>query len=229
LSYTQALIFIGLGCSYSPDVCLVDSNDVILPKIHITGAIIMIKGNKVELVPATLEDRQNVYDWCFQSETTKSHSGLPDYPEAPIATWEQFCEDYTDYYFTGTQPSDGKVFIIRHDGEPVGFINYSSFHLKPHTSELDICIGRESNCGKGLGTDAIITLGNYLNKTLGIHELIIRPSVKNTRAIESYKKAGFVISDTSPCNYLRDEYVVLYGDGDYGAGGSMLLVKRFGT
>ena len=189
----------------------------------------MIRGNVVKLIPATLDDRQNVYNWCFQSETTKSHSGLPDYPEAPIATWEQFCEDYTDYYFTGTQPNDGRVFIILHDEESIGFINYSSFHLKPHTSELDICIGREDNCGKGFGTYAIASLGDYLNKAMGIRELIIRPSVRNTRAIESYKKAGYVRSDTPPCHYLKDEYVPLYGDGDYGTDGTMLLVKRFDT
>ena len=190
---------------------------------------IMIKGNKIELVPATIDDRYNVYNWCFQSETTKSHSGFPDYPEAPIATWEQFCEDYTDYYFTGSQPSNGRVFIILHDGKPIGFINYSSFHLKPRISELDICIGREANCGKGFGTEAIVLLGDYLNKVMGIHDLIIRPSSKNTRAIQSYKKAGFVYTDTPPCRYLKDEYVSIYGDGDYGAGGSVLLVKRYDT
>jgi len=50
----------------------------------------MIKGNKVELVPAELSDKQRVYDWCFHSETTKSHSEPLDYPENPIATWEEF-------------------------------------------------------------------------------------------------------------------------------------------
>lgn len=50
----------------------------------------MIKGNKVELVPAELSDRQNIYDWCYHSEKTKTHSGPPDYPENPIATWEEF-------------------------------------------------------------------------------------------------------------------------------------------
>lgn len=34
----------------------------------------MIKGNKTILKAATLADRQRVYEWCFQSETTKSHS-----------------------------------------------------------------------------------------------------------------------------------------------------------
>ncbi|WP_235698583.1 hypothetical protein [Clostridioides difficile] len=53
----------------------------------------MINGDKISLIPATLDDRQKVYEWCFQSETTKSHSGLPNYPNIPIATYEEFCEE----------------------------------------------------------------------------------------------------------------------------------------
>lgn len=45
----------------------------------------MIKGNKAELVPASLDDKQRVYEWCFHSEMTKSHSGPPVYPEHPAA------------------------------------------------------------------------------------------------------------------------------------------------
>lgn len=50
----------------------------------------MIKGNKTILKAATLADRQRVYDWCFQSETTKSHSGPPDYPEKRLRLFKSF-------------------------------------------------------------------------------------------------------------------------------------------
>ncbi|MDR2933374.1 MAG: GNAT family N-acetyltransferase [Oscillospiraceae bacterium] len=188
----------------------------------------MIKGKKVELVPARLSDRQNIYDWCYHSETTKSHSGPPDYPEAPIATWKEFFDEgYVDYYFTGAEPEKGRGFMIRHGGEPVGFISYSSFHLKPCKSELDIWMNSEAHCGKGFGTDAIIALGAYLNEHLGVNELIMRPSVRNERAVRAYRKAGFETSEEPAGYYLLDEYMPLYGAGDYGEGGDILLVKRF--
>jgi len=187
----------------------------------------MIKGNIVDLIPAAPDDRQNVYEWCFHSETTKTHSGPPDYPDIPIPTFEEFCGDYADYYFTGSAPNDGRGFIILQGEVPVGFVSYSSFHLKPGVSELDIWMNAEANCGKGFGTDAIIALGGYLNKILGIRELIMGPSAKNTRAIKSYKKAGFEESDMPMCDYLLDKYVSLYGDGDYGADNTAVLVKRF--
>lgn len=69
----------------------------------------MIKGNIVDLVPATPDNKKNVYEWCFHSEITKSHAGPPDYPNAPIATWEEFFSGYEDYYFTGSRPEDGKA------------------------------------------------------------------------------------------------------------------------
>ena len=187
----------------------------------------MISGNIVDLVPATLDDRQKVYDWCFHSETTKFHFGPPDYPDVPVPSFEEFCDDYVDYFFTGLSPDKGRGFVILHDEEPVGFVSYSSYHLKPHKAELDIWMNCEANCGKGFGTDALISLGDYLNETVGIYELIIRPSAKNVNAIKSYKKSGFEESDMPAYDYLLDEYISLYGDGDYGSDETALLIKKF--
>ena len=191
----------------------------------------MINGKLITLVPTTLEDRQNVYDWCFQSETTKSHSGPPDYPENPIPTYEEFCTDdnggYTEYYFTGEKPGDGRGFIIEFGGKAVGFISYCAFHLKPFISELDLWMNSEANCGRGFGTDALIVLGDYLHDAMGIRELIIAPSRKNTRAVRSYQKAGFVPTDKHMSEFLREKYVSLFGGGDYGEAGTLIMVRRF--
>ena len=187
----------------------------------------MIHKNNVELIPATLDDKHKIYEWCFHSETTKSHSGPPDYPENPISSCEEFFdEDYADYFFTGFQPEKGRGYLISVGGKPIGFISYCSFHLKPKNAELDIWMSREANCGKGFGVDAIVSLGVYLNKYMGIHELIMRPSARNSRAIRAYRKAGFETTDKLPSDYLLDEYIPLYGAGDYGEGEDLLLVKK---
>ena len=189
----------------------------------------IIKGKIIALTPAVLSDRQNVYNWCFHSETTKCHSGLPNYPEAPIATIEKFFDSnsgYADYFFDGTQPKNGRGYIILFDNGPVGFVSYSSFHLKQGLSELDIWMNCEANCGKGFGSDALIALGNYLNENIGIDHLLMRPSIKNERAIKSYMKAGFEKSNMLPTEYLLEEYVAFLGGGDYGAGGDVLLIKK---
>ena len=186
----------------------------------------MIPGTLTTLTPATLPDRPNIYNWCFRSETSKYHSGA-DFSNGPIPTFEEFCEDYEDYYFTGSEIAKGRGFIIMFGEEAVGFISYCSFHLKPFKSELDIWLNSEKYLGKGFGTDAIISLGDYLNKELGIKELIMRPSNKNINAIKSYKKAGFEEYDIPPSEYLLAEYVSVYGDGDYGVDETVLLIKKF--
>jgi len=189
----------------------------------------MIKGNKIELIPATLDDKQNVYNWCFHSETTKSHSGPPDYPEAPIASPEEFFGKnggYEDYYFTGERPQDGRGFLIMYGGELVGFVSYASFHLNPGVSELDIWMNSEAHCGKGFGTDALVSLSEYLRGALHKHTFIMRPSAKNGRAVRAYNKAGFVAIDKPTRAFMPPEYLPIFGDGDYGPGGDMLLVKE---
>ena len=187
----------------------------------------MIKGNIIDLLPATLKDRENVYTWCFHSETTKSHSGPPLFPDIAIPTYGEFCDSYyEEYFFNDSKPKDGRGFLIAYQREAVGFISYSSFHLKPAVSELDIWMNSEANCGKGFGTDAIISLGNFLHEKMAISEIIIAPSVKNIRAIASYKKAGFRESSRPMVDYLKEEYISLYGNGDYGVEDTALLVKQ---
>ena len=186
----------------------------------------MITGKIIELIPAEQDDRRRAYDWCFQSETTKAHSGPPDYPDVPILTFEEFCDDHPDYYFNGTEPYNGRGFFIIHNEEPVGFITYSGFHMKPKKFELDIWMKSEADCGKGFGTDAIVALGDYLGKTFGIRELVMRPSFKNKRAVKSNKNAGFKESDAPPDYYMLEEYISLYGPGDYGEDETALLIKQ---
>lgn len=190
----------------------------------------MIKGKKVNLIPATLDDRQDVYEWCFQSETTKSHYGPPNYPDLPIPTYEEFCASddggYEEYYFTGAKPKDGRGFLIVREEEPIGFVSYCAFHLKPAIAELDIWMKSEANCGNGFGVDALISLGEYLKENLGIREMIMGPSIKNTRAVRAYEKAGFKKTDQPMSEFLADEYVDLFGGGDYGEDETAILVKR---
>ncbi|MGL4695880.1 GNAT family N-acetyltransferase [Enterococcus larvae] len=187
-----------------------------------------MKGQKVVLVPAELNDRRRVYEWCFQSETTKSHTGPPDYPEKSIASYEEFCaEYYEEYFFTGAKPEDGRGYLIVYEDTAVGFISYSSFHVKAGIAELDIWMDSEANCGMGFGTDAILILSEFLNRANGISELIIAPAMQNKRAVRSYEKAGFTHSAKAMVDFLESNYVALYGSGDYGLEETALMVKSF--
>jgi diamine N-acetyltransferase len=189
--------------------------------------MMIIKGSKINLIPAPLSDRPKIYEWCFHSETTKSHSGPPDYPDILIPTYEEFAQDHEDYFFTGSRPEDGRGFLIVADGEAVGFISYTAFHLKPGIAELDNWMHSEAHCGKGYGSDAIRTLGNYLHETMGFHTFIMGPALSNTRALRAYEKAGLTKTDQLMSEFLLPEYVSLYGGGDYGVDRTAVYIKRF--
>ena len=189
----------------------------------------MINGEKVKLIPATMEDRKDIYEWCFHSETTKSHSGPPDFPEIVIPTFEEFCETdkagYMDYYFTGEKPNDGRGFIITYNGERVGFISYSCFHVKPNMADLDIWMKSEAHCGKGLGVDSLVALSEYLEKEMNKALLILAPAAKNVRAVKAYEKAGFIETNQPMSDFISDDQLSLYGDGDYGVEGTAILIR----
>jgi diamine N-acetyltransferase len=193
----------------------------------------MIHGSLVTLRSATLADRRAVYQWMAESDVTPSMMGPPHFPDAHVPTWEEFANDYVLYYFDGSRPDLGRSYIIEAEGVPVGHVSYSPLPSPPGrgaggegttlsplllgegpgvraAAELDIWMRSLAHCGHGYGTDALLTLMKHLHETMHLREFIMRPSRRNTRAIRSYEKAGFV---ALPLTY--PEQLPIYGPGDY--------------
>ena len=89
--------------------------------------------------------------------------------------------------------------IIRLDGTPIGFMQYTevsegrSYHV-PDLAGLfgiDLFIGEPGNWGRGLGTRALSLLVDFLFESKEAQKIVIDPQVVNLRAIRSYEKAGF--------------------------------------
>ena len=53
-------------------------------------------------------------------------------------------------------------------------------------------------------TDALITLCEYLYERFDCRKFIIAPSSRNTAAIRSYRKAGFIQTDEVPEGFSPD-------------------------
>ncbi len=170
----------------------------------------LIRGSLVTLRPAQESDRRSIYEWMAESELTSSMMGPPHFPDAPVPTWEQFCDDYRPYFFDGSRPLAGRCFVIEAHGEPVGHLSYSEMDPVRGFAELDIWLRSEACCGRGYGSDAIGALTRHLSETFGITEFIMRPSRRNTRAIRAYARAGFV-----PLPLTYDQQAAMYGPGDY--------------
>lgn len=170
------------------------------------------KSKKLELLnthrliirPATLQDKRSVYDWLTRSNLTSDMLGSPNFPDAPIPTWEEFNQDFLDHYFDGSKPLNGQCFILTHFGQEIGQINYNDINKKTKSTEIDIWLADRKYTGKGFGTEAIMCLCNYLKDKFDCKTIYIAPSNRNLNAIKSYKKAGFIETDKIPDDFIPD-------------------------
>ncbi len=161
-------------------------------------------GKKVKLRPATLADRRPIFEWLTNSDLTRLMMGPPDYPDIPIPTWEVFKNDYKPYFFDSSKPLLGRCFIIEVDSNAIGQINHDKISMLVHSTELDIWLRSREYINKGYGSDAINTLCDYLAKKFGCKKFIISPSERNRAAIRAYEKAGFIITQEKPINFLAE-------------------------
>ena len=98
----------------------------------------------------------------------------------------------------------GRCFVIEVNSEPIGQINHNKISDTDNSTELDIWLKSSKYINKGYGTDAIITLCNYLAKEFACRKFIISPSKRNSAAIRAYEKAGFIRTNKKPDKYTAD-------------------------
>jgi diamine N-acetyltransferase len=176
-----------------------------------------IRGRLVTLRPATPADRRQIYEWSAHSDAMQAMMGPPTFPDKPIPTWEEFCDDYVSYYFDDSAPLLGRCFVILVDGTPVGQVNYNDIEERggAKRTELDIWLGAERWCGRGSGTDALVTLCRYLARAFGVQAFVVQPSARNPRAIHAYEKVGFRKLELSLKEAKREWGPSDYYDGVY--------------
>lgn len=179
-----------------------------------------IFGKKIKLRSAKESDRKNIFLWLTQSDITPSVMGIPNYPEHPICTWKEFCNDYKPHFFNSSGNGKGRNYIIVVKDEAVGAIGYDLLDKKKKRVVLDIWMRSEKYCGLGYGIDALGCLCIYLNKKFEINNFIISPSARNKRAIHAYQKCGFKYVSTMD----KEEQKKVFGISEYDD--NILMVKR---
>jgi diamine N-acetyltransferase len=143
------------------------------------------------IYPASLKDRPKTYQWLTASDATPYMMGTPNFPDHPIPSWEDFCQDYRESFFTADGDGYGRVFLINPEGEDIGCISYDGLKEWSGIAEIDIWIASSHNWGKGYGQRAIRELCDLLFSHWEVKVIMIRPSQRNKRAIAVYEKAGF--------------------------------------
>ena len=83
------------------------------------------------------------------------------------------------------------VFAILDEGEVAGMIQfYEEDDEEFRHAGMDLFLGVPFQ-DRGLGSDAVRTLGRHLLEERGHHRLVIDPAAHNERAIRCYERVGF--------------------------------------
>lgn len=180
-----------------------------------------VNGKIVVLRAAVEADRKRIYGWLVQSDLTSSMMGPPNYPDHPIPTWDEFCQDYSNSFFNTSGDGKGRNYIIMINNQEIGTVGYDLLDEQNDRVVLDIWMKSEKHCGHGYGADALNTLCYYIRDKFAINHFLISPSYRNRRAINAYKKAGFeYIKKLDKAAQIKEFGVSEYDD-------NILMVKTY--
>jgi len=143
----------------------------------------MLKGNKVSLRCVERRDLDIFYDiWC--NEDVRKLDGnfrLPPSKEDILNNFNIFVNLDKKY-----------LSIINEKGVVVGYITFKEINEFKNVYVLGITIG-QNFWNRGYGQDSINVLLKYLFMDMAAHRVELQVLDFNLRAIQCYKKCGFVV------------------------------------
>ena len=154
----------------------------------------MITGEKTRLRALEKEDLTNIWKWVNDEEVMRFLSN-PGSTQSLVEIEEWFASQQQGTYkgWPGGIVYHRKQFIIETaESVSIGCIFYTDLTLKHQHAEIGILIGEKEYWGRGYGTDAMITLLDYLFNELGLHRVHLGTHRGNTRALKCYEKCGFI-------------------------------------
>ncbi len=139
-------------------------------------------GDKVMLRPVQEGDFRKIVKWSNLSEIQQHDAG--DYPTKPEECGAWYKEIQRNRY--------QEVYTIVLGSNIIGNVELDHIAWRSGDAELRIRIGEPTLWGKGYGTDAVKTLLNHAFNKLNLNRVYLKVYTTNSRAINCYRKAGFV-------------------------------------
>ena len=173
-----------------------------------------VLGSRIGLRRATLDDRERAWHWLAAGGLTAQRFGPPWFPELPPPDFNQFQRRFPDCLFDGSQPFEGRGFVLRESasGADIGFICHHRLDLFKDITCIDLWLAQASHSGLGVGSEAIRLICDWIRRERGISRFVLRPSRRNTRALRAGRRAGFRTTDL-PLPQMREKLGL--GAGDY--------------
>jgi RimJ/RimL family protein N-acetyltransferase len=163
--------------------------------------MLLVEGRRVVLRDLSLGDSRLIHDWTNDPEINRFL--LEGFPRT-----HKDIERFINSQMTNADPINRALAVARRDNlTSIGFVGCFNIDWHARAAELGVILGSKEHLGKGYGTEAVTLLLKFAFDELGLHRLFLRVFDFNERAIQSYRKCGFVEEGR-----LREAY---YRDGAY--------------
>jgi RimJ/RimL family protein N-acetyltransferase len=166
----------------------------------------MIRGEKIILTELDRDNAETIRAWLNDPEVHRyllvGH--VPITKEQEQRFYAAQSESVTSFAFEIHLASDG-TYLGNVGLRDVDFIN--------RHAELGIVVGDKNAWGNGYGADAIVTCLRFAYLTLGLHRVFLKAHEDNARALDLYRRLGFVETGREREHVFSDghfaDYVVL--------------------
>lgn len=150
--------------------------------------------SKIDLIEFTdkKDSYELMYKWCSQEF-------IYEWFEQRKLSYEEIENKYKNKLLANQQ----QLFFINYNDNKIGFVQIYKYDDKKSESfkkydsiyEYDIFIGEVEYLSRGIGTQIIKYVNNYIYEKYLCDCIVLRPFKRNERAVKCYEKCGFEIVD----------------------------------
>ena len=142
------------------------------------------RGHEISLSPLHAGDSSALYDWINDRDLVTFNSPFRPVSEIEHAKWFEAIQRRSDTVIVGIR--------LGASAQLIGTAQLHSIHATNRSAELQIRIADPSHRGQGHGTAALRLLLRLAFDDLNLNRVQLHVFADNTRAIEAYKKVGFL-------------------------------------
>ena len=171
---------------------------------------ICVTDGEINLVFAKETDRRLIYDMSVKD----AEIVLSMFDNPADFRWEEIRDERKEFF--DEQPSLNKYLLIEYNNEIIGIFCHVHHLASIVNMEFHIWFVSTKYTGKGLGTKVVQMMKEYISKSYQINTFIMRPWIKNPRAVRTYEKCGFEVTNPFDLElFFTPAEISKYGNGAY--------------
>ena len=151
----------------------------------------MIQADDLSIRLLQLQDAEHLVKWLSDERVLQYYEGRDRPHDYQLVQAHFFCED-----------DDATRCLILYADRPIGYIQFYpldsaakeqyDYEQTTRVYGMDQFIGEPTYWNRGIGTQLVKAVLQYLAQVMGAEKVVIDPQAWNERALRCYEKCGFV-------------------------------------